>query len=105
MDWAQLGCGWGTGDDKILTLGCLPILISGIINWLLIFAGSVAVFFIIIAGVKLLTSQGDPKRVEGARNTLTWAVIGLVLILASIGIVNIMSSYAGVPLGTLGLNF
>lgn len=91
--------------NEILTFNCLPILIANIIYWLLVFAGSVALFFIIFSGIKFLTSQGDPKQVEGARKTLTWAIAGLALILLSFAIVNIIAGVTGVSLSTLGLNF
>lgn len=103
MDWST--CGSGTGTVKILTFDCLPILIAGIINWLLIFAGIIALFFIIFSGIKFLTSQGDPKQVEGARKTLTWAIVGFVLILSSFLIVRTISVITNVPLNTLGLQF
>lgn len=78
------------GND-VVTLNCVPILFANIIYWLLVFGGIVALFFIIFSGVKFLTSQGDPKQVEGARKTLTWAIAGLVLILLSFAIINVIA--------------
>lgn len=102
-DWGS--CGYRTGANRILTFDCVPVLIANVIYLLLVFAGSVALFFIIFAGIKFLTSQGDPKQVEGARKTLTWAIAGLVLILLSFAIVNVIAQVTGVPLSTLGLDF
>ncbi|KKQ73910.1 MAG: hypothetical protein US96_C0047G0001, partial [Candidatus Woesebacteria bacterium GW2011_GWB1_38_5b] len=57
---------------------------------------SVALFFVIFSGIKFLTSAGDPKKVEGARNTLIWALIGLTIIILSFAILNIISELTGV---------
>lgn len=79
----------------ILTLDCIPVLIGNLILWALIFAGVVALIFIIISGIKFITSGGDPKQVEGARKTLTFAVAGLVVILLSFAIVRFIGNTTG----------
>ena len=87
------------GDDKtkgVVTLQCIVPLFSTIVNWALIFAGVVALFFIIFSGYKFLTSGGDPKQTEGARKTLTWAIVGLILILMSFAIVRFVADVTGV---------
>lgn len=50
---------------------------------LFIFAGAVAVAFIILGGYRYVTSQGDRDLVEKAKKTLLYAVIGLILIFVS----------------------
>lgn len=82
--------------DGVAKLTCLPIVLSNVVNFALIASGVVALFFIIWSGARYITSGGDQKRVEGARKTLTWAIIGLILILISFLIVNIVSALTGV---------
>lgn len=41
--------------------------------------GIIAVVMIIISGIKYITSTGDPASVNSAKNTLLYAVIGLVI--------------------------
>ena len=81
---------------QVLTLSCLPIMFVNLIYWLLIFAGVVALFLIIFGGFRFMTSGGDPKSVEGARNTIIWAIIGLVVVLLSFAIVGFISDVTGV---------
>ena len=50
------------------------------------FVGFVAVFFIVYAGFSFVTSGGDPKKVQGARETMTFAIIGLLIVLFSFSI-------------------
>jgi type IV secretory pathway VirB2 component (pilin) len=39
-----------------------------------------AVIFIIIGGYMWMTSSGNPEKIKQAQGTLTWAIIGLVLL-------------------------
>lgn len=44
-----------------------------------ILVGIASVFMIIVSGIRFITSSGDPNTVNGAKNTLLYAVIGLVI--------------------------
>lgn len=88
---------WGSclqGD--VATLACIPIVIKNLIQWALIFAGVIAVFLIIYAGFKFVTSKGDPQEVDNAKKTLTYAIVGLLLILLSFAILNLIATVTGV---------
>jgi len=96
MEWGNCLKDAGNGN-KVATIACIPTVFSILINNALILAGIVALFFIIYAGIKFVTSGGDPKQVEGARSTLTWAVIGLVICLLAFFIVRIISIATSTP--------
>jgi hypothetical protein len=87
MDWSAC-----TRSGGIATLSCIPIVFKNIINSAFMLAGIVGVFFIVFAGIKFLTSGGDPVRVEQARRTMTYAIIGLVLILLSFVIIKLIAN-------------
>jgi hypothetical protein len=55
-------------------------LIKTIINVLSIIVGVVAVIMIIIGGFRYITSGGKQESVTGAKNTILYAVIGLVIV-------------------------
>ncbi|MCD4811017.1 pilin [bacterium] len=40
-----------------------------------------AVLMVILGGYKWMSSAGDPEKIKQAQATLTWAIIGLVLLL------------------------
>lgn len=79
----------------VATLSCLPALFVNIVNALLGLSGAVALFLVIYSGVKLITSGGEAKQVEGARKTLTYAIIGLVVVLTSFIVINLISTVTG----------
>jgi len=83
-------------ENGIATLNCIPFVFQNVVTWALIFAVILAVFFIMFAGIKFLRSGGQEKLVEDARNTLTYAIIGLVVILLSFFIISVISDITGV---------
>jgi hypothetical protein len=83
-------------EAGIATLRCVPIVFQNIVTAALMFAGVVALFFIITSGYKFMTSGGDPKAVDSARKTMIYAILGLVLILCSFAIVQFISFSTGV---------
>jgi len=50
-------------------------------------AGVLAIFYMIYAGVKFITSGGSSEGVKGARSTILYASIGLIVVLTSVAIV------------------
>lgn len=58
----------------------LPDLMLRVINWSLTLAAVIALGFIVYGGFRYITSRGDERDVEGAKQTITFAVIGLVVL-------------------------
>ncbi len=99
---------WGScvqGADSVATLQCLPVVFSNIIFWIGGLAAITTVFFVIFSGIKFLNSGGDPKQVEGARKTLTFAIIGFVIILLSFTIIKAIAAFTGTQCVTPFLKF
>jgi hypothetical protein len=55
-------------------------IIATVINIFSLVVGVVSVIMIIIGGLKYITSGGDSGNVTGAKNTILYAVIGLVVV-------------------------
>jgi len=51
-------------------------------------AGAIAVIIIIVSGIRFTTSHGDPQSVNAAKNTLLYAIIGLIVIIAAQAIIS-----------------
>ena len=58
------------------------------INILLYVVGILAVVMIIVSGLKMTMSAGDAGAVQKAKNTLVYAIIGLVIAVLAYAIVN-----------------
>jgi hypothetical protein len=74
-------------EDGVATLRCLPIVFQNVVSAFLMFTGAVALLLIIYSGIRLVTSGGDPKQVEGARKIMNYAIIGAIIVLMSFAII------------------
>lgn len=70
--------------------GSLVNVINNITNWVLGFAGALAVLFVIYGGLLFITSAGNEKRVDAAKKTLTYAVLGIIVIVLAYFIVKLI---------------
>ena len=57
-------------------------------NTILYIVGIIAVIMLIIGGIRYVTSGGDAKKVTDAKNTVLYAIIGLVISFLAFAIVN-----------------
>jgi hypothetical protein len=77
---------WNTIQDFILNivifLRTLAILVTPIV--------------IIIAGYFYMSAGGDPEKIEKAKNTLIYAIVGLIIILAAQAIIEAIENVAGI---------
>jgi cytochrome bd-type quinol oxidase subunit 2 len=69
--------GGNCDDDASSTINST---VETVINLLSVVVGVVAVIMIIIGGFKYITSSGDSNNVSNAKNTILYAIIGLVVV-------------------------
>ena len=91
--WDEIvnGCLVGNKGNEAATLSCIPAIFSNLVTALLMFVGTFALFLFIFAGFKFMNAGGDPKKLEGARHTLVYGILGLLLVLFSFLIINVIS--------------
>lgn len=82
--------------DGIARISDLTCIFQRVVSYALGFAGIVLFVLLVTGGFKFITSGGDPKAVEGARNTITYAVIGLIVVIASFLILVLIYNITGV---------
>lgn len=61
-------------------------------NTILYIVGIIAVIMLIIGGIKYLVSGGDSKKVTDAKNTVLYAIIGIVICFFAYAIINFVVS-------------
>ena len=76
------------GDDQPAMLFGDAGVFSTISNVLLFIVGAIAVIMIVIGGIRYTVSGGDSSAVKGAKDTILYAVIGVVVALLAYAIVN-----------------
>ncbi len=62
-------------------------------------AGIVLLLNIVSSGFKMMTSQGDPKALQGAQAKLTTSLIGILILFTSFWIVNLIMKFFGISFG------
>lgn len=70
----------GCSGQKVSNDEKLNKVVSAIINIFSIFVGVAAVIMIIIGGFKYILSSGDSNSTTSAKNTILYAIIGLVIV-------------------------
>ena len=61
--------------------------VNRVINALFIVAGAIAVIILIAGGIRYITSTGDSTRIQKAKDTILYAVIGLIVVILARAIV------------------
>lgn len=61
-------------------------IVGNITNMLLWVAGVASVIAIVVGGIMYITSSGDEKRVSSAKNTILYAVVGMIVALMAYAI-------------------
>jgi hypothetical protein len=82
--------------DSPATLRDFEVVFSRIVEIVLGLAGVVLFLMLIMGGFRFITAGGDPKAIEGAKKTLTYAIGGIVLIALSFLILRFISTFTGV---------
>ncbi len=62
--------------------------VKNTVNVALMVLGMVAVIMIVIGGIRYTTSNGDSSSMKGAKDTILYAVVGLVIAILAYAIVN-----------------
>jgi hypothetical protein len=62
-------------------------IIRTVIQVMLIIGGIIAVIMIILGGIRYTTSNGDPADVKAAKDTILYAIIGLIISISGYAIV------------------
>jgi len=77
VDYSSLPHPSGTGQEPVQHILTMVFSISA----------SIALLIMVIAGLRYITAHGDPNAVAQARNTILYALIGLLVVLAAYSIV------------------
>ncbi|OGD93915.1 hypothetical protein A2697_04935 [Candidatus Curtissbacteria bacterium RIFCSPHIGHO2_01_FULL_41_44] len=73
-------------------------IIRAIIQFILVVAFIIAFIMLLVGGIRWILAGGDEKAVAGARNTITAALIGLVIVLVAFAIIKLVETFFGVTI-------
>jgi hypothetical protein len=70
-------------------------LINSVLSFVMVIAALLVFLYLIWGGIEWITSGGDKSKTESARNKITAAVIGLVILAASYAILLLILNFLG----------
>jgi hypothetical protein len=92
-DWSDSAKSGGPATFKDL-----EVIFARIVSVIASLAGIAALAMLIVGGFRYLSSGGDPKAAAAARNTMTYAFIGILLLIGTWLILKILENITGVTL-------
>lgn len=99
-------CGNGIGQfSHLCNLNANSIgpLVGAAVAFILVAAALIALFFLIWGGIRWIMSAGDKAKVDSARQTITAAIIGLIIAFLAFFILSLALSFFGLSLTNLTL--
>ena len=87
----QEGANSAKGDEQPSLLFGDSGVFSEITNVLLFITGAIAVIMIVIGGLRYVISGGDAKQVDAAKNTILYAIIGIIVAILAYAIINFVT--------------
>lgn len=79
------------------TIQDFQYLVQNILNVVIRLLGIALFVTLIIGGFKYMTAGGDPKKIQSAQSTITWAIGGLILGLLGWFLLLFIEEFTGVP--------
>jgi len=77
--------------------------IQGVVVLIVVLAVIVALLYLLYGGIKWITSKGEKTEVEAARNHITAAIAGLIVVFLAIFILSIILGAFGISISQLAL--
>ena len=90
-----MGCWSAGGIAQIKDLECV---FQSIIAVVIGFAGLASFIVLIMGGLKLITSGGNPDQAGAAKKQITFAIAGLIFIAMSYIIIRLIEDFTGAPI-------
>jgi len=95
IEGVQNGANSARGEGQPLELFGNNGTFSTITNVLLFIIGAIAVIMIVIGGMRYVLSGGDSNQITAAKNTILYAIIGIVVAILAYAAVNfVIGSFA-----------
>lgn len=97
------GASAARGADQVADLFGSTGIITTVTNILLFIVGAIAVVMVIVGGFRYVVSGGNTANITTAKNTILYAVVGLIVAILAYALVNfVITSFA--PGSTGGTN-
>lgn len=73
-------------------------LVSLFLSNSIIIAGIILLFIIVFSGYSIINAHGDPQKMKATMHSVTWAVVGFLIVFATYFIIQIIGSVTGITI-------
>lgn len=84
--------------DTIAATTDFSVVISTLLDFMFIVSGLAMLVFLVMGGVQFITSGGDKVQAQAARDRITYALIGILVVAASFAIVAVLENVLGITI-------
>ncbi len=91
------GANCAKGNDQPDELFSETGLFKKVTDILLFITGAIAVIMLIIGGIRYVVSGGDQNAVTSAKNTILYAIVGIVVVFLAYAAVNFVATQISAP--------
>lgn len=82
--------------DEVPTLQYFEVIFSRILTFVTTAGGLAVLVMLIVGGFQYFTSSGEPQQTAAARQTLTWAIGGLAILIGAWFVLLFIEQFTGV---------
>lgn len=83
--------------------GGIPIIVGNILSVALPVGGIILFVMLVLGGIFFIASGPDPKRVAAAKNTITYAIIGVVILALAFLLIRLIAIFTGANIEQFGI--
>lgn len=85
--------------------GPITLLLGTLIRLMIIVGALIMIIFLVVGAFNWITSEGKPDKLEHARNNVIHAVVGMIILAATVAITSFIGAAFNIPfLQTLNIN-
>jgi len=98
--WSGVCVGSAEGQQDVATLQGLECLIANVFTVIITIIGLAGFVMFVVGAITWMLSGGDTGKLQSAKGSMTYAVIGMVVALSAFIILNLIASFTGISLIT-----
>lgn len=84
-----------TLDNPLKNSDTFEKILCNVGNWLIGIAAPIAVFMVLIGAFQIMTSGGEPEKLNKGKKTILWTVVGYGILLIGWGIAEVIANILG----------
>lgn len=81
----------GSGDGSVI----LGNIVSALVSFSLLVATLGTLMFLLLGGIRWITASGDKQKLQSAQESITHAIVGLIIVAASWAVFVLVTNFVG----------